>query len=288
METNRLMLLFLLITPLMVLAFPMALTVEGLMDVSAEENIVAYWPFDDDFNDYALTNNGTPVNAFINKSSGGFKVGGGALDLTIDNGLAYIRVDDHGSLDITGPITISAWVKFAPFDHERQDGVILIKGTGGGYSTLAYYLGFSNGRLMFLKTNGAGGIVIDLEPYNSRPSISQIADESNKTSDEVMQRLAEIGAEIADITNESYPESVLWFLYFSIDNSVQGLIVKGILDRANEQNYSFRVVEGGETNLWYAYASLDDMKDKLQKQYETFYPEFYPITYPNLALGGGP
>jgi hypothetical protein len=80
--------------------------------VSANGGLVSYWPLDEGSGDMAYDtvngNNGTIVEA--NWVDGKF---GTALDFDgVDD---YINIPDHPSLDITGDLTLAAWIKIDEF-----------------------------------------------------------------------------------------------------------------------------------------------------------------------------
>jgi hypothetical protein len=75
-------------------------------DPELAEGLIAYWSFDTDLSSSTGSHSGTAVNgAVITNASGGFKLGGGALDLD--------GVDDYvsfGDISLPGDITLSAWL----------------------------------------------------------------------------------------------------------------------------------------------------------------------------------
>jgi hypothetical protein len=56
-----------------------------------------------------------------------------------------------------------------------------------------------------------------------------------------------------------------------------------MLERAREQKYIFKVIDGGEGTLWYTNLSIQELIGKLIKRVTNFSP--YLEKYPNLYLG---
>lgn len=145
--------------------------------------------------------------------------------------------------------------------------------------------------LRIARETNAGGIVIDPEDYStlSGYGISSLAEAKNKTEQQIIDRCLEIGAEIADIINNQYPEAVIWYLFIRTMNTTDSYIAQGLLARARDMNYQFTVIEGGEHNVWYPHVSLKDTRNKLNHQYEDFINDGdgnLLDLYPNLRLGG--
>ncbi|HAY21598.1 MAG TPA: hypothetical protein DCY27_05430 [Desulfobacterales bacterium] len=143
------------------------------------------------------------------------------------------------------------------------------------------------------------GIVVDPEIYNSLKaySVSYVASELNKPKDEVIRSLRNIGADLADITHQEYPEAILWFFFTGLGYPYTFLnpqdygtlrtcsyIIQGLLDRAKERNYNFIVVSGGELGLGYCYKSLGDLVSRINSRNSAC--KNILSNYHQLQLGG--
>ncbi len=146
------------------------------------------------------------------------------------------------------------------------------------------------------RQTGAGGIIIDPEPYSTTGLYNTTAlarrMEMEGETDKIKKRLEEIGSEMADRIDKEYPDSVILFLFTDPNNYKKSymwlrstnIIAKGMLERAKEENYSFKVVDGGETNISYLHQSFEDLENRLKKQEEELMP--FIEEYPHFLLGG--
>ncbi len=160
------------------------------------------------------------------------------------------------------------------------------------------FLGIWRISLNVAKELGSPGIVVDPEPYNNYATyyVPYVADQLGTDNEQVRQKLKQLGGKLSDIVNETYPDAVLWFLFTDIwtqrksitpviswDFRMPAYIVMGMLDRAKEKNYRFRLVSGGE--MWgYCFKNVDDLKDRISKRKKLFAD--LQTKYPNLQLGG--
>ncbi len=115
-----------------------------------DANLQGYWPLNGNANDESSnTNNGTLQNA-PSSVPGKF---GTAYDF--NGSTQYISIPDDNSLDITGALTILAWVKFSA-PTTAQD-VILTKGNNNSFGALVYTLNVNSNKLQFTPSNGTTG-----------------------------------------------------------------------------------------------------------------------------------
>ena len=97
----------------------------------------------------------------------------GSLNFSGDATTEYVTVPHSASLDITGPVTVCAWVKATSFTSTGEEDMILGKGTSA--PTAQYYLSTDDDassttkRIVFGWTNTAGTIA---ESYRSNGSIN--------------------------------------------------------------------------------------------------------------------
>ena len=90
--------------------------------------LVGFWNFDDGTaNDSSGNgNNGTFQNGAA--ASANVPAGGGAMSLAVGGGSQHVLIPDSSSLDVSGAITITAWVQRPAAGW----GAILAKGPGNG------------------------------------------------------------------------------------------------------------------------------------------------------------
>lgn len=150
--------------------------------------------------------------------------------------------------------------------------------------------------LRLAKELGVPGIVVDPEAYNNYQAykVSYLAQQLNKSEAEVINRLQAIGADLADIVQQEYPEAILWFLFTGLapPGSLKGpmdyrsvsYIIKGMLIQAKSSGAKFTIIAGGENSAGYCYRSLTEMiqiYERRRERYQTWLTQF-----PNLRLGG--
>ena len=146
----------------------------------ADPNFVSHWKFDEAagtmVHDSAGDNDGFKYEA---KWTGGLV--GAALDFDgVDD---YVTVPDDGNLNISGAITVSAWVNL---DVNEGSQCVLGKiASGAGFSGGGYHLlfsdddGFSDGtfRLVFKKSSGVAGSGIG--NYGTNTNWDRVVSEKN-------------------------------------------------------------------------------------------------------------
>jgi len=148
---------------------------------------------------------------------------------------------------------------------------------------------FSNYRtsLKIAKQTQASGVVIDNEAYNNKKlyNFDYLTKQTNRTKKENREALASLGSTLADITNEVYPDSKILFLFghFHFDSTVRA-ITEGMLERAKEKEYQFKVIDGSEGLVWYLHTSQHNLRERIERQ--NIYLTKYVAKYPNLYLGG--
>jgi len=143
------------------------------------------------------------------------------------------------------------------------------------------------------------GIVADFELYlNYRaydPSL--LGKQIGKPVGETIGLLNRLGAQLADIAAQEYPNGTIWFLFtdlgqlgWKIDGDVKyyptpAYIVLGLLEEIRAKHYDLRVISGGEVGLEYCSFNLEHLKRKIEGRARDFAPhlEKYPGT---LELAG--
>ena len=85
-------------------------------DIFADANLVGFWQFSGDANDSSYCgNDGT----LYGDADAGYDI------LTLDGAGDYVQVSDDSTLDITGDITISAWIRFEKSCAFHHNSIIL-------------------------------------------------------------------------------------------------------------------------------------------------------------------
>jgi hypothetical protein len=146
---------------------------------------------------------------------------------------------------------------------------------------------------------GSPGIVVDPEPYNNYGAykLGFVAEKISKPKDEIKNRLKEIGHELTDIADETYPEATVWLLFSALGSPRWQLlpfqereyrtvayVVMGMLERAAEKHSKLKFVSGGEVSLGYCSKTSEDLTAKIMDRSKSF-AEFME-KFPNLRLGG--
>lgn len=146
------------------------------------------------------------------------------------------------------------------------------------------------------KEIGAPGIVFDPEFYNNRRMniVNNIATKKNMSMANVIIELKRIGAILADSAHSEYPGATIWSLYTGFaekrkkndGNYITPVyIFSGFLERCKEQNYSLKLIAGGELSLGYTSKSLGHLKQKIETRNSRYQP-IIELYSPHLTLGG--
>ncbi len=136
------------------------------------------------------------------------------------------------------------------------------------------------------RKTGVPGVVCDLEFYNNYKAddVGELARMTSMQRQEALKALAQIGARMADIAAQEDPGATLWILftgftrpdYRIIDGQPYYLagtyIAEGLLDQIQRNHYSLHVLSGGEVGLGYCHASLEDLRQAIEKRAAAFAP----------------
>ena len=132
----------------------------------------------------------------------------------------------------------------------------------------------------------APGIVADFEAYNNYLAYDPrwLAQRRGESVDEVIRKLRELGAELADVVAEEYPDAIIWQLFFdpynkpyktpdgrSFTRSVN-YINLGLLDRAKELGIRPVLIDGAEVALGYYQPSLEALRSSIARHKERTKP----------------
>jgi hypothetical protein len=140
--------------------------------------------------------------------------------------------------------------------------------------------------LRLARKTGVPGIVCDLEFYNNYKAydVAELARMTSRPQRDVLILLRQVGARMADISSAEYPGASIWFLFTGFtrleqsatDAQPYGLaatyIAEGLLDQIQRQHYQLRVLAGGEVGLGYCHASVDDLRQAIEKRAANFAP----------------
>jgi hypothetical protein len=136
------------------------------------------------------------------------------------------------------------------------------------------------------KDTKAPGILLDLEFYNyhSEYDPGEMAAQTGKTVPQVVALLQQLGASIADLAAQTYPNAVLWLPFTGFTHkdfkNIGGqsyyptpvYISMGLLDQIKNRKYSVTVISGGEGSLGYCHDDVNEFGDAIRKRAAIFAP----------------
>jgi hypothetical protein len=137
------------------------------------------------------------------------------------------------------------------------------------------------------RESGVPGIVCDLEFYNDYRQYDprELARLSDKSLDEAITLLQQLGASMADIAADQYPDATLWFTFTGFThpgyNAAGGqhydlsstYVALGLLDEIEKKHLQLRVFSGGEIGLGYCHSSLAQFQNQIRDRAAAFAPE---------------
>jgi hypothetical protein len=149
------------------------------------------------------------------------------------------------------------------------------------------------------KESGASGVVCDLEFYNYYKEYdpAALAQAIGKNPAETVELLHRLGAQMADLAAEQFPNAILWFVftgfthpgYKSVENQPYypspTYIAMGLLDEIQKRQLPLKVLSGGAGSLAYCHESLDQFKDAIQDRQVKIAPQLKKYQ-PTLELAG--
>lgn len=145
--------------------------------------------------------------------------------------------------------------------------------------------------LKIAKQTKCPGIFIDPEAYNCYDCyrITELARRHKKTPEEIIRRLKQIGAEMADICNSVYPSAIIFFYIIdfgqnTLDDFQRSIsyIAEGMLERAKSHEYSFIVVDGWTGQyLYYSFSHFKHIVETKLAKKASFINK-----YEHLAIAG--
>ena len=134
------------------------------------------------------------------------------------------------------------------------------------------------------RDSGVPGIAFDPEFYNYHHEydIGEMARLTGKKPSEVAESLQALGAQMADIAEEEYPDAVLWFFltgfthpgyktYFGTPYyPTPTYISMGLLDEIVRKKMRLKVLSGGEGSIAYCHHTLEEMRMSLADRANAF------------------
>jgi len=124
------------------------------------------------------------------------------------------------------------------------------------------------------------GVMIDLEAYNDYRAYSTawVAETRGESIEETIHKCESLGADLAKIVAEEYPQCIVWSLFSRLEKSYvvagqQGkiyttpsYITLGILKHAKKHGIPLKYLCGGETTPGYCNKTLAGMKERIAKR----------------------
>lgn len=136
------------------------------------------------------------------------------------------------------------------------------------------------------KDTKAPGIVLDLEFYNYHKEYdpAEMASQIGKTLPQVVELLKQLGARMADIAAQVYPDSVIWMPFTGFTHKdfkrIGGdsyyptpvYISMGMLDQIKKRSYALTIISGGEGSIGYCHDDVNEFQDAIRKRASIFAP----------------
>jgi len=127
------------------------------------------------------------------------------------------------------------------------------------------------------KELGAPGIVLDLEAYNNYQAyqVSYVAERRQEPVGDVIGKCEAVGADLAKICEEEYPECIVWSLFSHLRSPgrlagysgpvcpTTGHITLGFLRYAQEHKVPCKYLCGGETDVGYYNRNVEALKRRI-------------------------
>ncbi|MCE5240956.1 hypothetical protein LLH23_21045 [bacterium] len=139
------------------------------------------------------------------------------------------------------------------------------------------------------------GIVLDLEAYHNYQaySVAYVAEKRGETAAQVIAACERIGADMARICEEEYPECIVWslFSHMTAPQHLAGVegpvyytpshIILGFLEYCKQHKLPTRYLCGGEDSPGYYNKNVAALREKIATRYGTMAPlmERYPDNY---------
>jgi hypothetical protein len=179
------------------------------------------------------------------------------------------------------------WPAIRVFFMDDSTATLDIYDKEGG---LTKFYAYWTNALRLAKDTGSPGILFDPEDYGTDIDLSSLATKNNTTVEAVNQRIHEIGAHMADIVNETYPEATInqFFVYWALNwtDKCADVLAEGMLDQAKAENYPFTFSVSGELSGTFLPVSLYGSQYSLnEKIFNNANIQSKIAQYPNLDMG---
>ena len=152
------------------------------------------------------------------------------------------------------------------------------------------------------RDTGSPGIAFDLEPYHNYGAYQTawISWKSGKTYTETRNRLYKLGEELGDEIHKIYPTAYILCFFTglswiprSLSTRTVTYMIIGILNRAVEKGYQYKVISGGNEYITYCSYGLCCLQKKITERERLYNLAFtatpsvmQPISRDNFELGG--
>ncbi len=127
---------------------------------------------------------------------------------------------------------------------------------------------------------GSPGIVLDLESYSNYPAyqVSYVAERRGEPVGDVIAKCEAVGADLARICEEEYPECIVWSLFSRLDRPTRlagypgpvhptvGHITLGFLKYAKEHGVPCKYLCGGEVTVGYYNPNIQALKRNIARR----------------------
>lgn len=137
---------------------------------------------------------------------------------------------------------------------------------------LSDFLKIWRNSLAAARDSNVPGIVCDLEFYNNYKEydIREIASKRGQTPAQIAEGLKRVGARMADVASEIYPNSTIWLLFTALTHAgykkIDGVpyypspayVSIGMLDEIMIKKLPLKVLAGGEGSIGYCHESIPE------------------------------
>jgi hypothetical protein len=145
---------------------------------------------------------------------------------------------------------------------------------------LSDFLKIWGNSLAAARDSNAPGIVCDLEFYNNYKEydIGEIASKIGKSPVQTAEDLKRVGARMADVASETYPNSTIWLLFTALTHAgykkIDGVsyypspayVSLGMLEEIVNKKLPLKVLAGGEGSIGYCHESITEFKNSIQQR----------------------
>jgi hypothetical protein len=145
---------------------------------------------------------------------------------------------------------------------------------------LSDFLAIWGNSMAAARDSSVPGVVCDLEFYNNYKEydISEMASKRGKTPVQIAEGLKRVGARMADVASQIYPNSTIWLLFTALTHAgykkIDGVpyypspayVSIGMLDEIMSKKLPVRVLAGGEGSIGYCHESIPEFNTAIAKR----------------------